>query len=98
IEIIPSPYRHLAAPIREYVISLLQENPGSYVHILHGHLAMDSYWEQALHQNSAYIFNIALTGLPGVVVTQVPYQIYTGPGSKPPVPEPEQAPAEEETG
>ena len=98
IEIIPSPYRHLAAPIREYVISLLQENPGSYVHILHGHLAMDSYWEQALHQNSAYIFNIALTGLPGVVVTQVPYQIYTGPGSKSPVPEPEQAPAEEETG
>jgi len=98
IEIIPSPYRHLAAPIREYVISLLKKHPGSYVHILLGHLAMDSYWEQALHQNSAYIFNIALTGLPGVVVTQVPYQIYTGPGSKPPVPEPEQAPAEEETG
>lgn len=87
IEIIPSPYRHLAAPIREYVMSLLREQPGGYVHILLGHLAMDSYWEQALHQNSAYIFNIALTGLPRVVVTQVPYQIYTGPGSGPPIPE-----------
>jgi hypothetical protein len=40
-----------------------------------GHLAMESFWEQTLHQNSAYIFNVALAGLPRVAVTQVPYQI-----------------------
>jgi hypothetical protein len=45
-----------------------------------GHLAMDSFWEQAMHQNSAFIFNVALTGLDRVVVTQVPYQIREGEG------------------
>ena len=77
LTIIPSPYRHLAAPLREYVKELLAQYPDSYIHVVLGHLAMDSFWEQALHQNSAYLFNIALTGLPRVVVTQVPYQIYT---------------------
>jgi hypothetical protein len=73
--IIPSPYRHLAAPIREYVQTVLAENPDSFVHVIIGHLAMGSYWEQALHQNSALIFNVALAGLERVVMTQVPYQI-----------------------
>jgi amino acid transporter len=73
--IIPSPYRHLVAPIREYVQTVLAENPDSFVHVIIGHLAMGSYWEQALHQNSALIFNVALTGLERVVMTQVPYQI-----------------------
>ncbi len=74
--VIPSPYRHLAAPIRAYVMQLLADYPGSYVHIVLGHLVMDTYWEQALHQNSAFIFNLALTGLERVVVTQVPYQVH----------------------
>lgn len=76
LEIIPSPYRHLAGPIRDYVEDLMEKNPDSFVHIIMGHLAMETFWEQALHQNSAYIFNLALTGLDRVVVTQVPYQIH----------------------
>jgi len=42
-----------------------------------GHLSMDSFWEQALHQNSAFIFNLALSRMEHVVVTMVPYQINT---------------------
>ncbi len=76
--VIPSPYRHLAAPLREYVEELLVQNPESFVHIVMGHLAMDSFWEQALHQNSAFVFNVALTGLDRVVFTQIPYQIRDG--------------------
>jgi hypothetical protein len=41
-----------------------------------GHLAMDSLWQQALHQNSVFIFNIALAGLERVVVSIVPYQVH----------------------
>ena len=41
-----------------------------------GHLAMDTYWEQALHQNTAVIFNLALSRMERVVVTSVPYQIH----------------------
>ncbi|WP_374688861.1 APC family permease [Promineifilum sp.] len=73
--ILPSPYRHLVAPIREYVIDLLKENPGSIVHVVMGHLAMDSLLSQALHQNSSIILNLGLTGLERVVVTIVPLQI-----------------------
>ncbi|HEX6384997.1 MAG TPA: hypothetical protein VF177_10035 [Anaerolineae bacterium] len=72
---IPSPYRHLAAPIREYVEKMLAENPNSFVHVIMGHLAMKTAWEQALHQNSVFIFNLALTGLERVVVTIVPHHV-----------------------
>ena len=41
-----------------------------------GHLAMDTYWEQALHQNSSVMFNLALSRMENVVVTSVPYQIH----------------------
>ena len=74
--ILPSPYRHLLAPIREYVIGLLQANPRRIVHIVMGHLAMDSVFTQVLHQNSSLILNLGLTGLERVVVTIVPVQIY----------------------
>ena len=73
--VIQSPYRHLVAPIREYVMGLLEKNPGSIVHIVMGHLAMDSLMGQALHQNSSLILNMGLTGLERVVVTIVPMQI-----------------------
>lgn len=73
--IIQSPYRHLLAPIREYVMDLLRENPTAIVHIVMGHLAMDSVFTQALHQNSSLILNLGLTGLERVVVTIVPLQV-----------------------
>ncbi|MBP6470819.1 MAG: APC family permease [Chloroflexi bacterium] len=73
--IVPSPYRQLNRPIRAYVETLLRENPDTFVHVVVGHLAMDSPWKQALHQNSVLIFNMALNGLERVVVTIVPHQI-----------------------
>lgn len=75
LHIIQSPYRHLLAPIREYVMDLLRDNPDAIVHIVLGHLAMDSVFTQALHQNSSLILNLGLTGLERVVVTIVPLQI-----------------------
>jgi amino acid transporter len=73
--IIPSPYRHLVAPIREFIREQLTENPDTFFHVIVGHLVMDSMWKQALHQNSVLIFNLGLTGLDRVVVTIVPHQI-----------------------
>ncbi len=76
--ILDSPYRHLLAPIRGYVMNLLQANPRVIVHIVMGHLAMDSVLTQVLHQNSSLILNLGLTGLERIVVTIVPVQIYHG--------------------
>lgn len=75
LRIIPSPYRLLAEPLREYILRLQQEEPDSFVHIILGHLVMPTFWEQALHQNTALIFNLALAGIENVAVTAVPYQI-----------------------
>jgi amino acid transporter len=74
--ILPSPYRQLAEPIKEYIEELQEENEGAFVHVIMGHLVMDTFWEQALHQNSAFIFNLALSQMKRVVVTSVPFQIH----------------------
>jgi amino acid transporter len=73
--IIPSPYRLLAEPLREYIDRLQAEEPEGFIHIILGHLAMDTYWEQALHQNTAVIFNLVLSRLERIAVTSVPYQV-----------------------
>jgi hypothetical protein len=82
IEIIDSPYRQLAYPLRDYIRKMLDEAPDSYVHVIMGHLAMDTFWEQALHQNSVLLFNVALTNMERVVVTIVPYQIHRAPDKR----------------
>ncbi|MCC6802403.1 MAG: APC family permease [Anaerolineae bacterium] len=74
--IIPSPYRLLAEPLRDYILDLQEKNPEGFVHVIMGHLAMDTFWEQALHQNSALMFALALSRLERVAVTNVPYQIH----------------------
>lgn len=76
IIIIDSPYRKLAEPLRNYIVSLRKDDPDLYIHVILGHLVMDTFWEQALHQNSAYLLNLALAELDNVVVTMVPYQIH----------------------
>jgi len=45
--------------------------------VVMGHLAMPSFWEQALHQNSALIFNLTLSQMENVAVTIIPFQIRT---------------------
>jgi amino acid transporter len=76
LEIVPSPFRQMAEPIREYVQQELEKHPKGYLNVIMGHLAMDTFWEQALHQNSILIFNLALQGLQRVAVINVPYQIH----------------------
>jgi hypothetical protein len=73
--LIESPYRNLIEPIQNYIRRLQTEVPGSFVHVIMGHLVMHNFWEQALHQNSALIFNVGLGHMENVVVTTVPYQI-----------------------
>ncbi|MDZ4764746.1 MAG: APC family permease [Chloroflexota bacterium] len=74
--VIDSPFRLLAEPIREHILNIQREVPGSFVHVIMGSLVMDTYWEQVLHQNSAFIFTVALGDLENVAVTSVPYQIH----------------------
>jgi amino acid transporter len=74
--ILQSPYRLLAEPIQGHIEAIQAEVEGCFVHVIMGHLVMDSFWEQALHQNTAFIFNLALSRMKQVIVTSVPYQIH----------------------
>jgi hypothetical protein len=82
--ILESPYRQLAEPLRDYIVNICDIEPNTFVHVIMGHLVMDTFWEQALHQNSAYLLNLALGGLNRVVVTMVPYQIHHRTDAPPP--------------
>ncbi|MCC7208040.1 MAG: APC family permease [Anaerolineae bacterium] len=74
--LLESPYRQTIEPIRDFLEEELANTPNGYVNVIMGHLVMDTLWEQALHQNSAVIFNLALANLERVVVTTVPFQIH----------------------
>ncbi len=74
--IVESPFRQLAEPLAEYLDKVREDHPETFIHIVIGHLAMDTYWEQALHQNSALLFTLVLSRMERVVVTTVPYQIH----------------------
>jgi hypothetical protein len=76
LAIVESPYRQLISPIRQYVEEELAKHPNSFINIIMGHLVMETPWEQVLHQNSAYIFSLALQQLERVAVINVPYQIH----------------------
>lgn len=77
LTVLPSPYRNLADPIREYVLKLLEEMPNGFIHVIVGHLVMDKLREQALHQNAAIILNLALQDVDHATVTTVSYRLET---------------------
>jgi hypothetical protein len=74
--IVESPFRQLVQPLQDVVEHELADHPEGYVNIVMGHLVMDTYWEQGLHQNSQMLFDLALQNLSRVVVTKVPFQIH----------------------
>ena len=76
LTIVPSPFRQLIQPLHEVLQKELAENPEGYINVILGHLVMDTYWEQGLHQNSQMIVDLTLQNLPRVAVTKIPYQIH----------------------
>lgn len=73
---VPSPFRQLVQPLHDILEAELATHPEGYINVILGHLVMDTYWEQGLHQNSQIIFDLALQELPRVTLTKVPYQIH----------------------
>jgi amino acid transporter len=74
LKILPSPYRELTGPVHKYVDELMAEMPDGYIHVIVGHLVMNTLQGQALHQNAAVTLNLALQDIRRVAVTTVAYQ------------------------
>ncbi len=77
LEIVPSPYRSLSRPIREYVLDLLEQEPDGYVQVIVGQLQTGNPWSQLLHQNAHFIEQLALQDLDRVVTTVLPIQLHS---------------------
>ena len=77
LTILPSPYRNLVDPVRDYVLKLLEEMPKGYIHVIVGHLVMDKLRDQLLHQNAAVVLNLALQDVDRATVTTVSYRLVT---------------------
>jgi hypothetical protein len=76
LTIIPSPYRRLVEPIRDYVKAELEKNPDMFVHVIMGQLVMDTPWAKALHSNNSLGIMEELQAMDRVIVTDVPYQLH----------------------
>lgn len=74
--VVDSPYRRLIEPLESVIKSELEQMTDGYLNVIIGHLVMDTYWEQALHQNSQILIDLALQNQERVVVIKVPYQIH----------------------
>ena len=76
VEVIPSPFRLLAEPLKEYLEELREQDPDGFIHLIMGQLVMDTYWEQALHSNSTFLLSLAISDMERIAITSVPYQIH----------------------
>jgi len=72
--IVRSPFRSLTRPLRSYVIKQLEENEG-YIQVILGELRTGNPATQILHQNAHIIERLALSDLPRVITTTVPFQL-----------------------
>jgi hypothetical protein len=75
LKLLPSPYRSISEPLREYITQKQHENPEQFIHLLVGQLAFSTYWEQVLHRNTNLLIDLVLRDMDRVVITSVPYQI-----------------------
>jgi amino acid transporter len=75
--ILRSPFRSLTRPLRQYVERRLKQHPDGFIQVVMGQLRTGNPMTQALHQNAHVIEQLALSDLPGVVATVVPFQLET---------------------
>ena len=70
-----SPYREITAPIVDYVKSVRRASPRDVVTVFIPEYVVGHWWEQLLHNQSALRLKGRLLFTPGVMVTNVPWQL-----------------------
>jgi len=74
--IVDSPYRLFVEPLLQYLDEILaQRQPNEVITIVVPQFVAGSLVENALHMNTAEILRKELLNTPGIVITDVPYQV-----------------------
>ncbi len=73
--ILDSPYRLLVEPMMEYLDSLIAlRQPTEMITVVVPQFVTNRWWENLLHNQSAFLLRFGLLFKPGVVIIEVPYQ------------------------
>jgi amino acid transporter len=74
--ILDSPYRLMMEPLLKYIEEIsAQRQPNETITIVVPQFVPKDWWANALHAQTATWLRFALLGRPGIVVTDVPYQV-----------------------
>jgi amino acid transporter len=73
--IIESPYRSLVGPLLAYLDTVRRENPADTVLVVLPELVPSRWWENLLHNQTAFVLKAALLFHSGIIVADVPYHI-----------------------
>ena len=69
------PYREIVGPVLEYVRHIRLRTPRDVVCVFIPEYVVGHWWEQLLHNQSALRLKARLLFQPGVMVTNVPWQL-----------------------
>ncbi len=75
LTVIDSPYREVTRPVLDYVRSIRRESPRELVTVFIPEYVVGKWWENLLHNQSALRLKSRLLFEPGVMVTNVPWQL-----------------------
>jgi amino acid transporter len=71
--VIESPYRETVRPVVRYVRQLIRENPGDVVSVVIPEYVVEHWWQNLLHNQTAWRLKGRLLFEPSVTVTSVPW-------------------------
>ena len=71
--VIESPYRETVRPVVRYVHQLIRENPGDVVSVVIPEYVVEHWWQNLLHNQTAWRLKGRLLFEPSVTVTSVPW-------------------------
>jgi hypothetical protein len=75
LKVLESPYREITRPVLEYVKRVRTKSPRDVVTVFIPEYVVGHWWEQLLHNQSALRLKASLLFSPGVMVTNVPWQL-----------------------
>ena len=74
--ILDSPYRLLLEPLLSYIEEIIHKRqPNEIITIVVPHFIPRHWWSNVLHTQTATMLRLALLFRPGIVITEVPYQV-----------------------
>ncbi len=75
LTVIESPYREVTRPVLDYIRDIRRDGPRDLVVVFIPEYVVGRWWEQLLHNQSALRLKGRLLFQPGVMVTNVPWQL-----------------------